>query len=1265
MGPFDVTPEDIQKLDDGQLRNALRLLIESEANQHRIPLSAIHLGGNQNAKDGGVDARVEWVDQSERTNWFPKRLTIFQSKAEDMPPSDLRDELAPNGSPRPIFEELANKDGAYIVFSTNNCTNSMHNGRIAAMRDAIATVPHSNAVVLDFYDASRIARWANTYPGVANELLRFVGRPMAGWRPFENWSAPQLTTPDEYLLDDKPRVTFGRDGEPESISDTINKLRAQMQSSVCAIRLIGMSGVGKTRFVQALFDTQVGDHALNPGLAVYGDLSLSLGAPPSQVAEELVLARQDAVMIVDNCPGDTHRALAKITQRPDSHVRLLTIDHDIRHDQPENTLVILMSENGDQLIDTLLQMRVPKLSSSDRSRVAEFSGGNARIALTIAAQAAGSGSLGQLSDRELVDRLFLDDRQQMNETQKRCAEVAALVYAFHVETENDQEPEHPILAELAETSPGEMYRAVAEFVDRGIAQKRGTQRAMLPQALAMRLATRALERLPPDVILSHFDREGRARLFQSFTRRLGFLHQSEAARKIANRLLGDDGNLSDLTTLDTYRSTLVENLAPVVPEAVLSAIERAVVGSEGKAFLSPENSQRWRFATLARNLAYNAEFFERAANVLLAFAKEEPEDSKRNSNSIRRKFLELFWIVGSWTQAPPQQRYEFIDRMLKSDVDFDRRIAIDALEHALDTNSRVSTHHGEFGSRPMGREWRHHTIADQDDWFRGALTRLVSIACQDDDLAQLARSAISQEIRGLIRIGLVDDVSTALGAIHAKGFWPDGWRSLCAAMHFDQKKWPPETHAKANQIEITLRPIDIEERFSTFVLAEPWGLYTIDSELGRDEVDTVTLAEKIGEEASKLEGVRPSLIRQACAFKGQSNSYAFGRGLAKGTSDPRELWILLVQIFCEQESVHQNPTVLAGFLNGAAERAPNEVQGWLDEAVLDDALGPHIVALSIHLPVDRNSIIRLTRAIQLGKASLNTFYNLIAGRAVHPTPPDALARFLRTLMGVGVTGEVIAAEILHMRFWGRNEKEPVDADLLDVGRALLRSASLYRDISSNRAYGLAHIAEECLVQHGGAELARDICCVLLHLAKTDYSSAFEVERLIRRSAKLHPRVVLETILENDETTDLLAERLFGDTDGDEPNNGYQSSINDEVLIAWIKEDPDPRAIRAARVIRYCQEDGKGSISWTPIAEHLMCLPNIGLEVSEGFYSRFHVGSGWGPWSNIVARRRPLLVALTFHADPSIRSWANETLPQFDDEVARLVKRERARDERFE
>lgn len=1271
--PFDVTANDVQRLDDDQLREVLRLLLEAAARQRGISLANVFVGGNQNAADGGVDGRMEWVGDPEPSGWIPCRKSLFQSKAEEMSAKKLEKELAPRGVTRKFLDDLAQVSGAYIVFSTDNCSEKMYLDRIAAMRETVTTVPLSGQITFEFYDASRIARWVNCFHGVANEVRNHIGRPMAGWHPLENWSAPSLAELPAYILDDQPKAIADGGQEPMLIVEAINAVRESIRNPEKATRLIGLSGVGKTRFAQALFDEQVGHNALNPAFVVYGDLSESPTVTSSQIAEQLVHAQQGGVLIVDNCPADTHRALVRIIQRPDCQVGLLTIDFDIGPDRPEHTKVVHLHKNGDELIGALLSSRVPELSVQDRSRVVEFSDGNARVALAIAHNSGGGDGLAELTDQQLIDRLFHEERRPDDGTLRRCAEVASLVYAFHVEAEGDQEAEHPILAELAEVTPISFYGKVAECVELGTAQKRGTQRAILPHALAIKLATRALDRLPPDMVLAHFSRAGRERLFKSFTRRLGALHQSEAAQRIVQTLMKPNGLLSELTSFTPDDFSIFFNLAPVAPGLALAALERAVTGPAGSMFVTGDvHPQKRELATLARNLAYDAVYFDRAAHVLLAFAKGEAEGE--NYNAVRPQFFEMFWIGLSWTQAPMEQRYRFIDLMLASDDDDDRLFAIEALSHALDTGPKLSSHDDCFGSRSRGDEWHPATLDEQTAWFRGALDLLVPIACQDGGAALRARSAISADIRSLISIGLHDYIADALRAIRRTAFWPEGWKNLCTAMHFDRNGWRLDVQGQMDQLERDLRPATVDERFSTFVLSEPWGQHRNPDEGEEDEVNITVLAERLGQEVSTNAEVWPLLARRACVQTKQSSCQAFGRGLGQGIPDVADGWAQLLTIFSGEDAETRNPEILCGFLQAANDRAPVEAQGWLNDAIADDVLGPHIVALSAVLPIGRESIERLNEAVRLGLAPIFRFGLLSYGRRTASIPVDALAEFLRELSRRGGEGAVVAADILHMYIFGQREQPNIAPELVNVGRDLLVSADLYNGISrhdadhlgTNDADHLGTIASRCLIAGETEAHAQAIWAVLIGVDQADRSLSMSLEGFIQRLAEIHPTIALNAVLENDEVAHLLGHRMFGYSDGDLPRaNRHTINENAAVLMDWVNENPEIRVPKLAPHVRYiCQDEG-GNLSWSPIASELINVPGMGVTALNIFYQRFGTGTSSGPWHLRYVRRRPLIEGLVGHPDPAVQAWVGEALVRLDAYIEEMIAQEHHRDERFE
>jgi hypothetical protein len=172
------------------------------------------------------------------------------------------------------------------------------------------------------------------------------------------------------------------------------------------VRLVGLSGTGKTRFAEALFDDAVGNKALPKSHVIYGDVA-SVEVSPITVAEQLIAEGRRAIVIADNCPATVHRQVTNIISRPNSQISFLSIDYDVGENQPESTLVVVLKEDGDELIRALLKQRAPGLPATDRDRIVDFSGGNSRIALVLVRSAQAAGSLANLADRELVSR----DRQ--------------------------------------------------------------------------------------------------------------------------------------------------------------------------------------------------------------------------------------------------------------------------------------------------------------------------------------------------------------------------------------------------------------------------------------------------------------------------------------------------------------------------------------------------------------------------------------------------------------------------------------------------------------------------------------------------------------------------------------------------------------------------------------------------------------------------------------------------------------------------------------
>ncbi|EEF22039.1 conserved hypothetical protein, partial [Ricinus communis] len=255
---------------------------------------------------------------------------------------------------------------------------------------------------------------------------------------------------------------------------------------------------------------------------------------------------------------------------------MLTIEYDVREDQPERTQVVRLDTSSPALIEALLRRRYSHLSQVDARTIANASGGNARIAIALAETVDRSDSISGLSDEALFQRLFRQ-RQDSDNALLLAAQMCALVYSFQGAALTGDQAELPRLAALAGQAPGETYRYVQELLRRDLVQQRGPWRAVLPHAIANRLAARALEDTPYDLIDQQLVSGGTERLAKSFSRRLSFLHDQPAAVAIVERWLAPGGLLHDVSALSDLGRAMFHNVAPVLPEAALSALERVAV----------------------------------------------------------------------------------------------------------------------------------------------------------------------------------------------------------------------------------------------------------------------------------------------------------------------------------------------------------------------------------------------------------------------------------------------------------------------------------------------------------------------------------------------------------------------------------------------------------------------------------------------------------------------------------------------------------------
>ena len=290
------------------------------------------------------------------------------------------------------------------------------------------------------------------------------------------------------------------------------------------------------------------------------------------------------------------------------------------------------------------------------------------------------------------------------------------VYSFEGADTSSEKSELRFLASLVNKSASELYRDIRTLKERDLIQSRDVWRAVLPHAIANRLAKRALESIPKDSLVRAFLCFGSERLIKSFARRLNYLHDCNPAIEIVNEWLVHDGWIGKhICNLNAFGMEVFRNIAPVAPEKALEAIERAANGDEGSQFISRENTHSYEFVQLLRHLAYDPELFERSVNLISRYALSEKQEDN-NDITTRNVLKSLFYIYLSGTHVPVESRAKIIEELVDSEDQDKQEIGLHLLDAALETWHFSSSDDFGFGARPRDFGYQPETHKEVIHW---------------------------------------------------------------------------------------------------------------------------------------------------------------------------------------------------------------------------------------------------------------------------------------------------------------------------------------------------------------------------------------------------------------------------------------------------------------------------------------------------------------------------------------------------------------------
>jgi hypothetical protein len=301
-----------------------------------------------------------------------------------------------------------------------------------------------------------------------------------------------------------------------------------------------------------------------------------------------------------------------------------------------------------------------------------------------------------------------------------------------------------------------------------------------------------------------------------------------------------------------------------------------------------------------------------------------------------------------------------------------------------------------------------------------------------------------------------------------------------------------------------------------------------------------------------------------------------------------------------------------------------------------------------------------------GLAVPEHFTLLMAGGVTKPVSGTSLAAFLSALYA-SEGGVLPALEVLHMRYFGdATDGVPIDPVLIELGRKFLINPRTYMEYVSQHDLGIVEIAE-LVLRAPDAQVTAAAICLALHSSERANRHAYrDFDGLNRLLMKQFPRIVLDRVVANEEDEHIVGRFFGGWARNDDDLSQRAVELDDREILEWMREDPQDRAIRLApHVPYYDMDEASGELRWSGLASGLISSAPDPVPVLDELEHRFSVGSGSGPWSLRLVRRRPLLEALRDHNEPKVRQWANEACERLERSIVYWDELDRERDSRFE
>ena len=1228
---FEATEDDIRVLNDYQLSDILRRLLNLEATKFGVYKSGISVALNINTADGGIDGTIKWDNGPERTDHIPCRNVMYQCKATKMTPAAAGKEVLTNPKKKPQqikpgVNRVLSEGGAYVLFTKSELNDEQIKNCKGSIRKSFKKhlKKYAETATIEIYDASQIKSWINGYLPAIVAVKEWSRRPViSGLQTWKEWGELQGLDKNKFITDNETK-------------SLISSIRSDVERPGNVLRLVGLSGLGKTRLVyEAIRDSY--DYDPLPDRVIYVNAADGYNDLPRYVID-FKRFNYEYILIVDDCDADLHQELEKYIKN--TKMSLLTLDYNADKNCCINTKKMPRASN--YIIKRIILDAYDQLNESDLNRIVEFSSGFPLMAVRLVEERLDRATdIGYLRDDRLLQKLL---GNQASDKHKKV--ITALALFEYVGIENAAYEQCQFVAEkIVRMDDASFYECVQDFKKRGLIDKRGDYIRVIPRPLAVRLAADWWEKNPSEliksIIIDHLP-NAPAQLVEALCENIPNLSFLTKAQELVKELCGERAPFGQAEVLKSVQgSRLFRAFVQVNSVATANALYKLFYRLPLEELRLVDGDTRRNLVWALERLCFRNDTFCDAARVMLVFAAAENESWSNNATGL---FVKLFDTFLSGTEAPPKLRLKIVDEALLDERQEVRALAIQALEHALETTHFMRSLGAEQqGLQPPLEDWRPKVWSEAFDYWEKSLERLTEVVLINNELREQAKSAIAKNIRGLMAYGRVEALDKALSKIVSVTgrYWPEALESIKHTISFHASNMPQSGKDALDKWVALLQPESLPERLKLIVSIPPYeheqgenGQY-IDTAVNRAE----SLAQKCAECPEEL------ITNFHIILKGeQRQGYAFGKALSKNLAMLKPVLDSALDVFENIPASEANPVVITAMLGEIKKRDPKLWQSSFERITKSPVLSKHYV-----------DFVRYSRP---GKIELDTILSLInhkcltirsvkllsVGHALSHLKPKMICDFIGGLSEFGEEGFWVALDILFMYCHGDQKKWEACTTLF---KALIMKVDFIKN-PPTYPMDLYHWSEvvKILLKSTDDQLAKLVGKSIFSLLKNENQISInrhEIKDIIKflfengYGDSIWP-MVTECLKDDDPLAEFrLGNLLSGNREQNESSN-IIFNLDEEFLLDWCRKNPEfgPKFVAKAAPL-YIEKSNE--IVLAPIANRIIDEFGDDDDVLACLSSFMGIKTWWGSRTPELNKENSIYQILRSHPKPKVREWA--------------------------